>query len=118
MPVVELDTPSNDSTGTGLRCTSPASAKDFVFTYDNINGQGRQISGPFIESDGVDNSTANSDAAFHANNVNGISGAFGVVLPKVLFNGVHRIERCSLATGAVVAYVKIAVAFGRVVRTP
>lgn len=102
--VVKLDPAAADSTGTGLRCTSTASPKDFVFTYDNTAGTGRPISGSFVESDGTDNTSANSYAAFYANQVNGISGAFGVVLPNALPNGIRRIERRSLATGAVVGY--------------
>jgi hypothetical protein len=100
--VVKLDPALSDSTGTGLRCSSAASAKDFVFTYDNTTGSGRPISGSFIESDGTDNSTANNYATFYAGNVNGVNGAFGVILPNTLGNGVRRFERRSLATGAVV----------------
>lgn len=102
--VVKLDRAASDSTGTGLRCTTAASAKDFVFTYNDIDGQGRPISGSFIESDGTDNSTANNYAVFYANRVNGVDGAFGVVLPNVLPNGVRRIERRSLAAGVVVTF--------------
>ena len=100
--VVKLDPAATDSTGTGLRCTSAANPKDFVFTYDNTAGTGRPISGSFIESDGTAN-TANY-ASFYANSVNGVDGAFGVVLPNALPNGIRRIERRSLASGAVVGY--------------
>jgi hypothetical protein len=74
-----------------------------VFTYNNTGGTGRPVSGSFIESDGTDNSTANSYAAFYANNVNGINGAFGVVVPNALPLGIRRVERRSLGTGAVTA---------------
>lgn len=100
--VVKLEAAVTDSTGTGLRCTTAASAKDFVFTYDNATGSGRPISGSFIENDGTDNSITNNYAAFYGGNVNGVNGAFGVILPNTLGNGVRRIERRSLATGAVV----------------
>ncbi|MDZ7288399.1 MAG: T9SS type A sorting domain-containing protein [candidate division KSB1 bacterium] len=102
--VVKLDTTATDDCGTGLRCTSAASPKDFVFAYDNTDGTGRPISGSFIESDGTDNSSANNYAAFYANNVNGVTGAFGIVLPNKLPNGVKRIERRSLSTGTVTAF--------------
>jgi hypothetical protein len=101
--VVKLDSAVSDSTGTGLRCTSAASPKDFVFAYDNTSGTGRPISGSFIESDGTDNSTANNYASFYAGSVNGVNGAFGFVLPIALPNGVRCIERRSLVNGAVVA---------------
>ena len=102
--VVKLDPSVTDSTGTGLRCTSVANSKDFVFIYDNKAGTGRPISGSFIENDGTDNSIANNYAAFYANHVDGIDGSFGVVLPNILPNGVRRIERRSLATGAIVVF--------------
>jgi len=102
--VVKLDPSMTDSTGTGLRCTSVANPKDFVFIYDNKAGTGRPISGSFIENDGTDNSIDNNYAAFYANHVNGIDGSFGVVLPNILPNGVRRVERRSLATGAIVVF--------------
>jgi hypothetical protein len=100
--VVKLDPTVTDSTGTGLRCTSSASPKDFVFLYEDTSGTGRPISGSFIESDGTNNTT--NYTAFYANNVNGIDGAFGVILPNALQNGIQRIERRSHATGAIVAF--------------
>jgi hypothetical protein len=101
--VVKLDPTASDSSGTGLRCTSAAIPKDFVFAYDNTSGSGRPISGSFVESDGTDNSTANNYAGFYANGVNGINGAFGFVLPNTLVSGIRRIERRSLADGAIIA---------------
>jgi hypothetical protein len=102
--VVKLDPAASDSTGTGLRGSGAGVApRDFVFAYDNTAGTGRPVSGSYIESDGTDNSTANNYAAFYANNVNGTGGAFGMVLPNALPNGIRRIERRSLATGSVVA---------------
>jgi Divergent InlB B-repeat domain/Secretion system C-terminal sorting domain len=101
--VVKLDPAASDSTGTGLRCTSSANPKNFIFAYDDTSNTGRPVSGSFIESDGTDNTTTNSYAAFYANNVNGVSGAFGIVLPNILSKGIRRIEQRSLATGTVVA---------------
>jgi hypothetical protein len=101
--VVKLDPAASDSTGTGLRCTSSANPKNFIFAYDDTAGTGRPISGSFIESDGTDNTTTNSYAAFYSNSVNGINGAFGMVLPNILSKGIRRIEQRSLANGTVVA---------------
>jgi hypothetical protein len=101
--VVRLDGAANDSCGTGLRCTSQASPKDFVFAYDNTTGTGRPISGSFVESDGTANTTGNSYAVFYATSVNGVDGAFGIVLPNVLPNGIRRFERRSLSTGSTTA---------------
>ena len=101
--VVKLDPAASDSTGTGLRCTSSATPKNFVFAYDDTAGTGRPVSGSFVESDGTDNSVPNSYAAFYANNVNGVNGAFGIVLPNTLSKGIRRIEHRSLANETVVA---------------
>jgi hypothetical protein len=100
--VVKLNPTATDSTGTGLRGTTFASAKDFIFTYDNTAGTGRPISGSFIESDGISNGVSDFYSAFYASKVDGLLGAFGMVLPNLLPTGVRRVERRSLATGAVV----------------
>jgi hypothetical protein len=89
--VVKLNTTVSDSTGTGLRCTSQAIPKDFVFLYDNTSGTGRPVSGSLIESDGTTNSTTNSYSLFYATNVDNINGAFGVILPNILPTGIRRI---------------------------
>jgi hypothetical protein len=101
--VLKLDPAAGDSTGTGLRCSTAATPKDFVFLYDNREGSGRPLSGTFLESDGSDNSAANNYAAFYANSVNGVTGAFGVVLPNALPGGVRRVERRSFSGGALIA---------------
>ncbi len=101
--IVKLTTALSDSTGTGLRCTSSADPKDFVFAYDNTMGAGRPISGSFIESDGSPNTISNNYASFYANSVNGIDGAFGIVLPNALPNGIRRFHRYSLTDGALIA---------------
>ncbi len=102
--VVKLGALSSDSTGTGLQCSSNGKPKDFVFLYDNVEGTGRPISGSFIENDGTANTTANNYSAFYANNVNAINGAFGVVLPNILPNGIRRIEQKSLANDSLIAF--------------
>jgi hypothetical protein len=101
--VVKLGPAVNDSSGTGLRGASSGSAREFVFVYDNAAGTGRPLSGSFVESDGTANTVSNSYSAFYANNVDGIPGAFGVVVPNLLSAGVRRVERCSLASGTVIA---------------
>jgi hypothetical protein len=99
--VVKLDATASDSTGTGIACVSTASPKDFIFLYDNTAGTGRPIAGTFVESDGTDNTTANSYASFYATSVNGVSGAFGAVIPNALANGIRRIEQRKFADGTI-----------------
>ena len=74
-----------------MRGNSGATDKNFVFSYDNTTGTGRPLSGTFIENDGVAEVT--SFASFYGSNVDGISGAYGLVLPNDNTNGVRRIEQ-------------------------
>ncbi|MFM7106273.1 MAG: hypothetical protein ACKOW8_12195, partial [Flavobacteriales bacterium] len=85
--------------GTGLRGNSSAAGQNFVFCYDNVEGTGRPLSGTFIESDGSDNSLANSYSSFYANDVNGIEGAYGMIIPNTLPSGVRRLEGRDYASG-------------------
>ena len=102
--VLRLLNVSGDSTGTGLRCTSGANPMDFVFVYDDTSGTDRPIAGSFIENDGTDNSTATNYAAFYSNSVNAVNGAFGIVIPNQLTNGIRRIERRSREDGQLTAF--------------
>ncbi|HTY35843.1 MAG TPA: T9SS type A sorting domain-containing protein [Bacteroidota bacterium] len=101
--VIKLDAAPGDSTGTGLRCTSKAAARDFIFAFDNTAGTGRPVAGSFVEDDGTDNTTSSSYAAFYASGVNAINGAFGLAIPNLLPNGIRRVERWSLTSGTVVS---------------
>lgn len=99
--VVSLRTVSADSCGTGLYAQSSMTPKNFIFAYDNVNGTGRPISGTFIESDGTSGGTTYS--AFYGNFVDQIDGAFGMVLPNILPNGIRRFEQRALAGGHIVS---------------
>lgn len=86
--------------GTGLRGNSSAAPRNFVLLYDNETGTGRPIAATFVESDGSDNTNANSYPTFYETNVNGIAGAYAVILPNTLPNGIRRIEQRQLSDGA------------------
>jgi hypothetical protein len=92
LKVINLVASAGANNGTGLYGTSSASAKNFAVLYDNINGIGRPVSASFIEDDGTANTTANSYSSFYNTNVNGVSGAYGVVIPNTNANGIKRIE--------------------------
>jgi hypothetical protein len=85
--------------GTALRGNSNATAKNFLFVYNNTIGSGRPISGSFIESDGTLNTTANSYSAFYETNVDGVAGAYGMIIPNNLSAGIRRIETRDLFSG-------------------
>ena len=91
--------------GTGFRGNSGATPKNFVFVYDNETGSGRPLSGSFVESDGTVNTTANSYSSFYSTSVEGVSGAYGLIIPNTNPNGVKRIEQLDFATGAIVGCV-------------
>ena len=91
--------------GTGLRGNSGATPKNFVLVYDNETGTGRPLSGSFIESDGTANTTTNSYSSFYGTNVDGVNGAYGLIIPNTNANGVRRIEQRDFTAGAVVGCV-------------
>jgi hypothetical protein len=92
---------SGATNGTALRGNSMATAMNFVVAYDNVAGNGRPISGTFVESDGVTNNTAIDYASFYSASVNGVAGAYGMVIPNTLPSGIRRLEQRFRTTGAI-----------------
>lgn len=93
---------------TAIRST-PATdgiAKNFVFLYANANPAPGEapVMGTFIESDGVDNITSNSYAAFYSDDVNAVNKAWGGTIPNNLPNGIRRIAQYSLANGTEIGF--------------
>ena len=85
--------------GTALRGESGATAKNFVFAYNNVEGTGRPLSGTFVEADETANTAANNYSSFYSTSVNGVAGAYGMIIPNTLAAGVRRIETRELLTG-------------------
>jgi hypothetical protein len=98
--VVKLGPASDDSSGTGLRGDSSWNPRHFVLVYDNDAGTGRPVSGSFVENDGTTNSPATGYASFYADFVDTLGGAFGLVVPNSLPNGIRRVELRSRVGGA------------------
>ena len=98
--VLNLVASAGINNGTGLRGMSSATDKNFVLVYDNVNGTGRPLSASFVENDGSANVI--SYASFYASFVEGISGAYGIVIPNTNANGVQRIEQRSINDGSIV----------------
>lgn len=84
---------SGSNAGTGIWGASYTPACRFVALYDNVAGTGRPLALTPTQSFGV---TIPSLVLFYANNVEGINGRWGAIIPNNLSNGVRRIERRGL----------------------
>jgi hypothetical protein len=91
------------NTGTGIWGSSSATDKNFVLLYDNVAGTGQPLAATFAESDGVAENMAASYVKFYNDSVDGISGAWGTIIPNTLANGIQRIEQRKLSDGSLVA---------------
>lgn len=98
---IVLNLTSTTSNGTGLKGSSSATPRNFVFVYDNENGTGRPISGTYVESDSLA-AHQTQYAAFYRNDVDTVSGAYGLIIPNTNANGIQRIEQRDFATAAIV----------------
>lgn len=98
--VTVKNTASGATNGTALRGTSLATAMNFILAYDNEAGSGRPISATYVESDGFANTS--SYASFYVSNVDGVAGAYGMIIPNTLPTGIRRLEQRTLATGALI----------------
>lgn len=101
--VLAFGTTADATTGTGIYGNSSATDKNFVVLYDNPTGTGRPLAATFAENDGAAENTANSYVLFYNNNVDGVSGAWGTIIPNLNANGVQRIEQRALADGSLLA---------------
>jgi hypothetical protein len=98
--VLNFGATADANTGTAIHGNSGATAKNFVMLYDNTAGTGQPLTGTFVESDGVAENTSTSYATFYSTLVDGISGAWGAIIPNVNGNGVRRIEQRTLSDGS------------------
>lgn len=87
---------SGSANGTGIRGNSVSQDKEIVALFDNESGTGRPLAIAPIEDINV---AFASMVTYYANNVDGISGAWGTIIPNTLANGVRRIARYSRSTG-------------------
>ena len=94
---------TDTTSGTGIYGNSSATDKNFVVLYDNVAGTGRPLAATFAENDGAAENTADSYVQFYSGNVDGVSGAWGTIIPNDNANGVQRIEQRALADGSLVA---------------
>ena len=82
---------SDETQGTAVWATSDDAAMSFVLLHDDIDSKGRPIYGTSVESCGVDFSNISQYATFYKDNVAGVNGAWGGIIPNVNENGIQRI---------------------------
>lgn len=100
--VLGFATEAGENNGTAVRAISAATPKNFAFIYSNTAGTGRPLFGTSIETTGIDFSAISNYAAFYRNDVSGVDGAWGGIIPNDNANGVRRIEERSKADGSLV----------------
>jgi len=101
--VINFGTDADPDMGTGVRAISLSEPGNFVYLFDNAQGNGRPLYATTIETTGIDFTTAGGYAAFYASNVEGTDGSWGGIVPNILTSGIKRIEErsnngCSLVT--------------------
>lgn len=90
--------------GTAIRATSGDDPKSMVMLYDNAAGTGRPIYATSIENTGIDFSVITSYAPFYANNVSGVPGSWGGIIPNLNSLGIRLIKVQHPFTGSTKQY--------------
>lgn len=100
--VLNFGTTADAASGTAIRANTSASPRNFAFIYDNTAGASRPLYGTSIETTGLDYASNTSFPAFYRQEVGGVNGAWGGIVPNINSAGVRRYEERSLTTGLVV----------------
>lgn len=87
--VLKFNTTKSATNGTGVYGLSLGAKKKFVAVYDNDNPISRPLSIGHTEDDGQ---TLSSAVAFWKNNVEGVNGAWGAVVPNELDSGIRTVR--------------------------
>ncbi|OYU80351.1 MAG: hypothetical protein CFE23_09810 [Flavobacterium sp. BFFFF1] len=88
--VLSFGTAANATSGTLIKSTSSATAKNFVQLYGNTTGTGRPIASTVVESIGL---TIGSVVTGYAT----AAGSWNTIVPNVNANGVKRIEQRNIS---------------------
>lgn len=100
--ILAFGTENDNLKGTAIYAHSNDDSKNFVFLYDNIQAEGRPLYGTSIETTGIDFADISQYATFYKNNVSGIDGAWGGIIPNINDNGVKYIGIYSNEKGELV----------------
>jgi len=90
--------------GTASAATVPSQAKDMVAVYGNTAGTGRPLGVTFINNASIGGAAVASLVAWYNTNVLAQPRVWGTIIPNTLASGIQRIERRSLATGAILDF--------------
>ncbi len=97
--MLAFGTEADENMGTALRGSSTFQSGNFVFLYGTNE---RPLAGSSVEVTGVDYAAVNAYAAFYKNDVSGVEGAWGTIVPNVNNDGIQRIEHRSNADGQLI----------------
>ncbi len=100
--VLQFGTESLPTMGTAVHAISNDAPGDFVFLYDNVDSTSRPLYGTHIESSGIDFCSPGVYAPFYCEDISGVSGSWGGIVPNVNANGIQMINVHSNADGSVV----------------
>lgn len=95
---------ANVLSGTGIYGISPATPKNIVSLYDNVNNTGRPLAMAIVENDGIDASVMSSLVQYYADSVDSRNGRWGTVIPNMLASGVRRVNVHRLSDASVAAF--------------
>lgn len=99
--VLTFGTEASATQGTAIHAISNDIAGNFVFLYDGTDNTQRPIYGTQIESTGVDFCAPGVYAPFYCEEITGVSGSWGGIVPNVNANGIQRIDVLANADGAI-----------------
>lgn len=100
--VLQFGTEALPTHGTAIEAISNDNAGDFVFFYNGTSDTLRPIYGTHIESSGIDFCATTVYAPFYCENVTGVNGSWGGIVPNVNANGVQMIKVHDNGDGSVV----------------
>lgn len=98
--VINFGTENDPLQGTAIRAISGDLPKSFALLYDNSR-EGQPIAATSIETTGVDFTSISQYPSFYKDEVSGIDGSWGTIIPNVNDNGIQLIEVRDLIDGSI-----------------
>ncbi|MBC7426416.1 MAG: T9SS type A sorting domain-containing protein [Bacteroidia bacterium] len=99
--VLDFNASAGSNYGTGIYGTSFTKGRQAVKLYDNNLGSGRPVSIAYTESEGL---SVPNTVGYYSSNVDGVTGAWGTILPNSLSLGIKRIEAWDIEKDTIVAF--------------